>query len=157
MFHPKERKVKYMKKIYFCGTLFTSGEQMFNRVVRDLLVKEGVEVIFPQENNSKFITDEGIDCKGIYLEDKGGVKECDILLMNCDGGDCDSGSCVELGMGIILNKLIIGYRTDIRFGGDSPDGVNLMVSEGIKENGVFIKEFLMTPEDLVKKIVEIIK
>ena len=57
------------------------------------------------------------------------LADSDVVLVNCDGPDVDSGTSFEAGWAYARNKTIISYRTDFRAGGDSLENVNLMISK----------------------------
>jgi nucleoside 2-deoxyribosyltransferase len=111
------------KTLYLAGPLFTAAEQHFNSLLKHQMLYHGYDVILPQEA-----------CKGLVhsrdIKDRclAGVREADAVVVNCDGGDADSGTCFEAGYAHALGKGLYAYRTDFRRCGDCEENVNLMVA-----------------------------
>lgn len=107
--------------IYLAGPLFTSAERSWNSLLANNLRTLGFEVRVPQDF-----------CEGkeklseLCLTN---LEESDIIVVNCDGTDVDSGTCMEFGYALKSDKKSIAYRTDIRRAGDCSKNVNLMVAE----------------------------
>ncbi|MCK4520717.1 nucleoside 2-deoxyribosyltransferase [Candidatus Parcubacteria bacterium] len=101
-------------RIFFGGSLFSIQERLFNKSLKQNLEKKGYEVILPQDLGIIFDKDGKIDCKAISERAKKEIIKCDILLANLDGPDQDSGTAVEVGIRIGINKPVVGWRTDIR-------------------------------------------
>lgn len=112
------------KSIYMAGPLFTAAEQHFNKLLSRELMYYGYSVVLPQDS-----------CKGlVHAADIAerclqGVRSCDAIVVNCDGGDADSGTCFEAGYAHALGKPLFAYRTDFRRNGDCEENVNLMVAK----------------------------
>jgi nucleoside 2-deoxyribosyltransferase len=115
-------------KIYLAGSMFTTGEQEFNRQIRDALTKLGHEVWLPQVKEPREKT-----AIAIFNMDVEGIDWCEVVVANMDGGDPDSGTSWECGYAF-RKKPIITYRTDFRKAGDVDDTpFNLMMSESADE------------------------
>jgi len=112
-------------KIYLASALFTRAEIEYNiKLYRELKTK-GYEVFLPQDKC------EGMtDSKKIADNCKKGIIESDILVVNMEGTDVDSGTSWECGYATALNKPIIGLRTDFRQRGDD-GGLNCMLSQNV--------------------------
>jgi len=110
-------------KIYLAGPLFTTGEQEFNRQLRDGLEKAGHAVWLPQEHEPRERT-----AHAIFETDVTGLDVSEVVVANMDGPDPDSGTCWECGYAY-KKKPIILFRTDFREAGDVPGSpFNLMLS-----------------------------
>jgi len=131
-------------KIYLAGPLFTTGEQEFNRRVRDLLEKTGHEVWLPQEHEPR-----DRSAKAIFETDVAGLDAAQVVVANMDGPDPDSGTCWECGYAY-KKKPIIVFRTDFRESGDVTDSpFNLMLSASADK---VVLALLASPEELAGKI-----
>lgn len=111
-------------RIYFAAPLFTTPQRSWNSLLANNLRSHGHEVDLPQE----FCGGGGIpgpisDLCLTYID------LCDIILVNCDGPDADSGTCMEFGYA--RDKKSIAYRTDMRQVGDCDKNVNLMIAEQV--------------------------
>ena len=66
------------------------------------------------------------------------LNESDVVVLNCNGTDVESGTSFEAGYAYAKEIPIIAYRTDFRSGGDNALWpVNLMIGNHVK---VFIQE-----------------
>ena len=115
--------------IYFAAPLFTQAERMWNRRLAETILKKSsaFEIILPQKEAKRAITENGIDFKKIKEICLEGIDSCDQVLAILDGADSDSGTCFECGYGYAIGKKIIGVRTDIRTGED--EGLNAMLNQ----------------------------
>jgi nucleoside 2-deoxyribosyltransferase len=110
--------------IYLAGPLFTSAEREWNRLLAQNLRSSGREVRVPQEF-----------CEGLTIPQAimdaclTNLDECDIIVVNCDGPDVDSGTAMEFGWAMRHGKISVAYRTDVRRAGDCNKNVNLMIAE----------------------------
>jgi nucleoside 2-deoxyribosyltransferase len=95
-------------RLYFAGPLFTSAERAWNAEVAAALRAAGHEVFLPQEQDS------GMDAKGIFANDVGGIDGAETLVAIMDGLDPDSGTCWEVGYAYGTRKPIVLVRTDLR-------------------------------------------
>ncbi len=146
------------RRIYFAAPLFTQAERMWNRRLADTILKKSsaFEIILPQEEAKKAISENRIDFKKVKEICLKGIESCDQVLAILDGADSDSGTCFECGYGYAKGKKIIGVRTDIRTGEDQ--GLNAMLNQSChavirysadKDSGMDL-EFLA--EEIIKKL-----
>jgi len=111
--------MKNKKVVYIAAPLFNEMERERNSKIKNFVEALGFKVFLPQDNvglSYNLIQKEGKGevRKRIFLSDVNGVKKSDIILFLIDGRTPDEGSCVELGMGWILGKPCVGYKTDNR-------------------------------------------
>lgn len=110
--------------LYLASPLFTRGEYDFNHALTVYLRQAGFEVNAPQQF-----------CHGlkqdftIFSACMRHLSDSDIVIVNCDGPDMDSGTAFEAGWAYARSKTIISYRTDFRNGGDCKENVNLMIGK----------------------------
>jgi nucleoside 2-deoxyribosyltransferase len=72
--------------------------------------------------------EEQFDPQKLFQSNLAALEATDIVLAVLDQADPDSGTSWECGYAFKIGLPIIGLRTDIRGGGDTPDGsVNLML------------------------------
>jgi nucleoside 2-deoxyribosyltransferase len=86
--------------VYVAGPLFDEGERWFIEKVDQLI----------QDNPPK--TDDNIG--EIFMNDKGGVDRCQVVVANLNGVTTDDGTAWEIGYAYAHNKFIIGLFTDWR-------------------------------------------
>lgn len=116
-------------RIYLAGPLFTTAERTFNTLLAMALRGAGHTVQVPQEYEPE-AEDPKERNKEIFDADVEMIETSDVVVANVDGPDVDSGTAWEIGFAWAETKPIIGFRTDIRAGGDGGDAqVNLMISE----------------------------
>ncbi len=124
--------MKVNKKVVFIAApLFNEMERERNTMIRKFLEQLGFEVFLAQDNVglSYDLIPGGQKSeirKHIFLSDAEGVKKSDIILFLIDGRTPDEGACVELGMGWILGKPCVGYKTDNRAMDQNGDN-NIMI------------------------------
>lgn len=108
--HPYEDE---KKKVYMAGPLFNEGDRYTNGRTSDALRESGFTTFLPQEivitNESSLLVKAGC----FYMDLKA-IKECDVLLANCNGIEIDSGTAAEIGLAYALGKKIIAYKSDVR-------------------------------------------
>lgn len=107
------------KKVYFGSPLFTEMEQIYNKLVVDLIrarYGDKVEVYLPQENEA--INDKAGYADSVMIADGDNayLEEADCLIAVLDGVTPDSGLSAEIGYFYSMNKPIIGLYTDVRQG-----------------------------------------
>ena len=103
-------------KLYFAAPMFTTPERAWNADVTSALRAAGHEIFLPQEQ------EHGLDAKGIFANDVGGIDAAEGLLAIMDGPDPDSGTCWEVGYAYATKKPIVLVRTDFRsLAGDAGD------------------------------------
>ncbi len=126
--------MKTNKKVVFVAApLFNEMERERNTRIKKFLEQLGFEVFLAQDDvglSYDFIHgDERQKSEvrqRIFLSDAGGVKKSDIILFLIDGRTPDEGACVELGMGWMLGKPCVGYKTDNRAMDQNGDN-NIMI------------------------------
>ncbi len=109
------------RKLYLASPLFSLAEQEFNRMLCSELTRLGYEVFLPQKFCAKISSLRRIakQCK-LHLD------WTDVVVVNLDGADSDSGTSFEAGMVYNIKKTV-GFRTDFRQSGDDSDtGSNVM-------------------------------
>ncbi len=112
-------------KIYLAGPLFTLADNTFNTELGIALDSvDGFECLIPS-----------VFCDGIGVSQIGAkcleqLKRSDVVLVNCDGPDVESGTSFEAGWAHARGIPFIGYRTDFRKAGDDrAHPVNLMIGQ----------------------------
>ncbi len=151
----EEKEIK-KNRIFYGGPLFSVSERLFNKELAEKLRVKGYEVILPQDLGIVFKDNQEIDYKAIAERSKKEIEKCDVLLVNLDGPDTDSGTALEAGIAIGINKPVIGWRTDIRMV-EYPlpwNGMFELCTEAIHVPGEFGKESI---DELAKEINEAIK
>lgn len=149
-------------RIFFGGPLFSIQERLFNKSLKRALEEKGYEVILPQDLGVIFDEKGKIDCGAISQRAKKEILDCDILLVNLDGSDTDSGTAVEAGIRIGINKPVIGWRTDAFRKPDAElnwNGMFELCDKIVFSPGEFGKEeeaFVQLVENIDKAIREII-
>lgn len=108
--HPYEDE---KKKVYMAGPLFNEGDRYTNGRTSDALRESGFTTFLPQEivitNESSLLVKAGC----FYMDLKA-IKQCDVLLANCNGIEIDSGTAAEIGLAYALGKKILVYKSDVR-------------------------------------------
>lgn len=83
------------------------------------------------------------------------IERADAVLAILDGVDVDSGTAAEIGFAFAKNKLIIGYRGDIRKTGDNEGVVvNLQVQYFIEASGGNIVDSIDDAIEIIKSLTE---
>ena len=113
-------------KIYMAGPLFTDAERQWNLALRDRLQVELPEhkFLLPQDFCAGCANTVATHNKCIK-----NILDSNLLLVNCDGVDVESGTAFEAGYAHALKIPLIAYRTDFRRAGDSDQDMNLMISK----------------------------
>lgn len=102
-------------KIYFAGPLFGMADKLFNKQLAKILCSEyGYEVLLPQDFDVNENMDEVRDPVKIAKTDIEALESSDVILVNCDGADVDSGTAFELGWAVRDHKITVAWRTDSR-------------------------------------------
>jgi nucleoside 2-deoxyribosyltransferase len=96
-------------KVYIAGPLFTEGERWFLEGVDEICTRRNFKAFLPHRD-----VDESKSCKEIFEEDLRELRSADMVIAVLDGTDIDSGTAFEIGVAYILNKHIIGIKTDLR-------------------------------------------
>lgn len=99
--------------IYMAGPLFNEGDRYTNQINSDKLRELGYTTFLPQEI---VITNKSSELvkAGCFFMDLKAIKNCEYLVVNCNGIDIDSGTAAEIGLGYGLNKKLILYKSDVR-------------------------------------------
>ena len=97
--------------VYVAGPLFDEGERWFIEKVDQLIQDAGFETFLPHRDNPPK-TDDNIG--EIFMNDKGGVDRCQVVVANLNGVTTDDGTAWEIGYAYAHNKFIIGLFTDWR-------------------------------------------
>lgn len=130
--------------IYLAGSLFTSAEQQWNSSLANNLRAHRYDVLLPQEFCEDLESPRMIATACLTQ-----LRLSSIIVVNCDGSDMDSGTAMEFGYAIAINKTSIAYRTDFRRAGDCDKNVNLMVAE---KADVFIHHPLGSYSEIARSI-----
>ena len=101
------------RKIYMAGPLFNEGDRYTNQVNSDALRAHGYSTFLPQEVVITKDSSDLVKAACFYMDLKA-IKECDVLLANCNGIDIDSGTAAEIGLAYGLGKRMILYKSDVR-------------------------------------------
>ncbi len=135
-------------KVYLASPLGFTEEG--RRYIKEVLIPEvlrldGVEVIDPwnalPSMDAKIIISfaRGLEHEQTMrygMENFKSIDAADAVLACLNGTDVDSGTSVEIGYATKAGKLVIGYRTDYRLGGESiGSGINLQVEAAIEKSG----------------------
>jgi nucleoside 2-deoxyribosyltransferase len=116
---------------YVAGPLFDEGERWFIEKIDQLVQDAGFETFLPHRDNPPK-TAENVG--EIFLNDKGGIDRCQVVVANLNGIMTDDGTAWEMGYAYANNKFIIGLFTDwrARFP-NSNEVVNLMMQCSINK------------------------
>jgi nucleoside 2-deoxyribosyltransferase len=106
-------------KVYIAAPLFNEMERCRNSELKEFIKSLGFDVFLAQDDvglSYDMVTPETKYQvrKQIFEGDLNGIRKSDIIVILLDGRTPDEGACVELGMGWILGKPCIGYKTDNR-------------------------------------------
>lgn len=113
-------------RLYLAAPLFSEGEQMYNRLLRDHLVSAGQVVHLPQEFGDDSSFRDGLMNGEIFEKNLAALREAELVVAVIDGADADSGTAWEIGYAYACGIPVIALRTDFRsVGGD--EKVNLML------------------------------
>ncbi len=135
---------------YVAGPLFDEGERWFIEKIDQLVQDAGFETFLPHRDNPPK-TAENVG--EIFLNDKGGIDRCQVVVANLNGIMTDDGTAWEMGYAYANNKFIIGLVTDwrARFP-NSTEVVNLMMQcsinklvRSLDELDVTLREWLTKP------------
>jgi nucleoside 2-deoxyribosyltransferase len=116
---------------YVAGPLFDEGERWFIEKVDQLVQDAGFDTFLPHRDNPPK-TAENVG--EIFLNDKGGIDRCQVVVANLNGIMTDDGTAWEMGYAYANNKFIIGLFTDwrARFPNEN-EVVNLMMQCSINK------------------------
>lgn len=115
-------------KVYIAGDIFTHKDRLGNLILADAINKKSkgrFNCFLPQNLEQEIVHLEDIRNKCLIE-----VMQSDLVLVNFDGAELDSGTVVEYMYAKLLDIPCVILRTDFRLGGDSAEGDpwNLMCS-----------------------------
>jgi nucleoside 2-deoxyribosyltransferase/predicted secreted protein len=113
-------------RVYLAAPLFSEGEQMYNRLLRDLLVAVYQVVHLPQEFGDDSSFRDGRMNSVIFEKNLAALREADLVVAVIEGADADSGTAWEIGYAYARGIPVIALRTDFRTVG-ADERVNLML------------------------------
>lgn len=99
--------------VYMAGPLFNEGDRYTNQRNSDRLRALGYTTFLPQE---VVITNEStvlVKAACFYMDLKA-IRLADVLVVNCNGIEIDSGTAAEIGLGYGLGKKLVLYKSDVR-------------------------------------------
>lgn len=140
--------------LYWAGPLFTQAERLWNRRCAETLRKKGYKVILPQDEAAPFVTEHGVDTKGIAELCYRQAVACDGMVAVLDGADSDSGTSVEVGIKIAHRRAandhstVIGVRTDFRASEDGQLNGMFKLLDAI----VYLPSFVEDPDRRCEEI-----
>jgi nucleoside 2-deoxyribosyltransferase len=117
--------MKNAMRIYFAGPLFSTAERDFNAAVVAILRERGHEVFLPQEIEQ---SPERTTADLIFRHEVEAIRHSEVIVVNADGPDPDSGASWELG-NAWRDKLSVVFRTDFRDINDGFPPLNLMLTQ----------------------------
>ena len=98
-------------RVYVAGPLFDEGERWWIETVERTVVECGYDTFLPHRDNPP---KDQFNVREIFLNDKRGIDECDVVVANLNGITTDDGTAWELGYAFAKGKFIIGLHTDWR-------------------------------------------
>lgn len=116
-------------RAYIAGPLFDEGERWFIESLDAMVADLGFRTFLPHRDNppkDQYNTGE------IFLNDKQGIDDCDLVVANLNGIATDDGTAWELGYAYALGKYQIGLHTDWRSRFEH-EVVNLMIEKSVNE------------------------
>lgn len=116
--------------VYLAGPLFDEGERWWIERMEQLVADAGFRTFLPHRDNPPKTAD---NAREIYLNDRGGIDECSLIVANLNGLTTDDGTAWELGYGFAKGKDAIGYFSDWRQRFPHGEKVNLMIEQSLTE------------------------
>lgn len=113
-------------RVYLAAPLFSEGERVYNRLIRDQLVRAGQRVHLPQEFGDDSSFRNGLMNGEIFEKNVAALREAELVVAVVDGADADSGTAWEIGYAYACGIPVIALRTDFRSVG-ADEKVNLML------------------------------
>ena len=111
-------------KLYLAGPLFTLAEHQFNVDLSFALQEYGFQCLVPQ------VFCEHLEVARLCPKCLEQLACSDVIVVNCDGPDVESGTAFEAGWAKAREIPIVAYRTDFRAAGDDrTKPVNLMIGQ----------------------------
>ncbi|MCL1899135.1 MAG: nucleoside 2-deoxyribosyltransferase, partial [Promicromonosporaceae bacterium] len=93
--------------------LFNEGDRYTNQLNSDGLRALGYATFLPQEVVITKDSSDLVKAACFYMDLKA-IRECDVLLANCNGIEIDSGTAAEIGLAYGLGKALVLYKSDVR-------------------------------------------
>ncbi len=118
-------------RVYLAGPLFSEAEQAWLRNFQLELSVHGYDVLWPYELfDQQEVRTWGSETAGKIMEGcRDALLGCDIVVALLDGTQVDDGTAWEIGYACANNIPVVGIRTDMRYGGEVPNGkVNAMIA-----------------------------
>lgn len=131
-------------KIYLAAPLFTAAERNWNACLASALRQRCTADIALPQDFCKGINDPGLIASKCLTE----LSSANLIVVNADGVDVDSGTSFEAGFAYAMRIELISYRTDFRRAGDCDRDVNLMIGYA----GTFLNCHGDTPDTIAAKI-----
>ncbi len=144
-----------MKKIriYLAGPLFGLADRHHNMLLARELERLGYVVVLPQKESLKFHDGSLFDLKKISENCRVELIKSDCIVANIDGSDADSGTAIEIGIGLSAallcndNKpIVICVRTDFRTDREREIGINGMIA--LADKIIYKPAFVNTLEEI---------
>ncbi len=146
-----------MKKtrVYLAGPLFGIADRHHNLLLAGELEKLGYVVVLPQKEALRFFDGHRFDLKKISEDCRRQSMKSDVIIANIDGPEADSGTAVEVGIGLSTalssrqNKpAVICVRTDFRTDRQQEIGINGMLE--LADKLIYMPAFVGTLEEVAK-------
>lgn len=124
--------MKKKLKIFIAAPLFNEMERERNLKIKSYIQGLGYDTFLAQDDvGLSYDLIESQEKKSsirkkIFTDDVDGLKNSDIILLLLNGRTPDEGACIEVGMGWILNKPCIAFKTDNRAMDEHGDN-NIMI------------------------------
>lgn len=146
-----------MKKtrVYLAGPLFGIADRHHNLLLARELERLGYIVVLPQKEALKFFDGHRFDLKKIGEDCRRQSMKSDVIVANIDGPDADSGTALEVGIGLSTalssrrNKpAVICVRTDFRTDRQQEIGINGMLE--LADKLIYMPAFVGSMEEVAK-------
>lgn len=118
-------------RIYLAGPLFSEAEQLWLKNFQSELQGIGHDVLWPYELFDQVeVRTWGAEAARKIMEScRDALLDCDLVVALLDGTQVDDGTAWEIGHACAKGIPVIGIRTDMRQGGELPNGkVNAMIA-----------------------------
>jgi nucleoside 2-deoxyribosyltransferase len=105
------------RSCYIAGPLFSEQDRQTLELLARQLEGRGVSVYLPHRDAGDLgivsLEDDNHSRRLVFQKDVDAVRRVDFVVCLLDGQDCDSGTCVEVGMAYEAGKPIFGLKTDL--------------------------------------------
>lgn len=142
-------------RIYLAGPLFGIADRHHNLLLAQELERLGYTVVLPQKEALKFHDGHRFNLKKIGENCRTQSIKSDCIVANIDGPDADSGTAIEIGIGLSAASLssrskpsVICVRTDFRTDREREIGINRMVE--LADKVIYRPAFVESLEDVAK-------